>query len=975
MRMFRYATLFLFFSCMLSAATGQTTAYRNFTYKDGLPSSETYSVIQDSKGFIWVSTDRGIVKFDGIQFTTFTSKEGLPDNSVFRIFEDDKERIWFNTYSSRTGYLRNDTTHTYPYNSVIKSVLPFQLLNGLALEENDDLWFSKFDPTGLFLLSRIDRYGILHTINPGVKRIYISRKGNCLLSGPVSPGPREIIQLETGEKIGSITFDELVTNDVYASPFDASGAFFLFAQGKAWRVSSKKSTLAFTFNGSLLCVYVDKQENIMLGFRNLGLRMFTSATNYTESRWLISNVSPSSVWKDREGGLWMTSLERGLFYFFPFLPVWYTEQDGLPTSKINGIKVIGDYRFLQLANGQLMVLKGRDSYSLKKHELIDSVLDNDYNPTYGLFLSGADRIKQIPSLKQTHLGFGKKISIGPSAVWVIALGDLFKYNPNGVRTDTLSFVKLSRPTCAFELSGNRLLVGTLDGLYIHDNSGIRFLGAGNPLLRQRISSIDRINSQYLILTTIGSGVIILRENTGEVVHHYTTDHGLPSMMCNSAYAEEDGVVWVATNRGICRINQILDPASVSFKTLDLNDGLISNEVNEVTIFKDEIWLATLHGLSILPKQIADDQEMSIPLYITSVSVNDLRMHPGSAGNLSPEQNTIRISFTGLHFWHPEKLTYYYRLRGADTNWYRGKDHFVMYNSLPHGEYVFEVGVLKPDGSLSPGFATFSFRIRPKFYQTTWFYFLIACLFIGLVWIAFQFRVRFVMRQEQLKNDLAQFRDRALRNQMNPHFVYNALNSIQNYILKKDTLHSASLLAKFSRLMRLTFNNTDQDRISLANDLSALELYVELEKIRFENPFRFSVMTDPELNLQKVLIPPLLIQPFVENAIVHGISARPGGEIVVRIDKAENRVRIQVIDNGVGRIESGRIGERKKKYTSPLWLPDNPRSSSGVKTTETRINQLWPGHSRFSGFRIIDLYDEENKSSGTKVEFYIPLHHD
>lgn len=974
--MFRYIAFLLFFCRLISAATGQTTAYRNFTYKDGLPSSETYSVIQDSKGFIWVSTDRGIVKFDGIQFTTFTTKEGLPDNSVFEIFEDKKERIWLNTYSSRTGYLRNDTAHTYPYNSVIKSVLPYQLLNGLFLEENDNLWFSKNDATGLFMLSRIDTDGKLHPVNPEkANRIYITRKGKCLLSGSENPGPREIILLETGEKIGSVTFDNLVKIDVFASHVDSSGTFFLFAQGKAWRISEKKSTLAFTFSGSLLSVYVDKQENIMLGFRNLGLRMYTRNTGYMESRWLMTNVSPSSVFKDREGGLWMTTLERGLFYFFPFLPVWYTEQDGLTTSKINGIEVVGDYRFLQLASGKVMVLKGSESYSLEKYELIDSVLDLSYNATYGLFSTGVGRIKKIPRLRQTTLGFGKKISVGRSAVWVIALGDLFKYDPHGVRTDTFSFVKLSRPTCAFELSGNRVLVGTLDGLYICDNNGIRFLGAGNPLLGQRISSIDRIDNQYLILTTIGSGVIILQENNSEVVHHYTTDHGLPSMMCNSAYAEEDGVIWVATNRGICRIKRILDPASVSFKTLDLDDGLISNEVNEILITKDEIWLATLHGLSILPKQIADNQEMNIPLYITAVSVNDRQIDPGSAGNLSPEQNTIRISFTGLHFWHPEKLIYYYRLKGADTNWYKGKDHFVMYNSLPHGEYVFEVGVLKPDGSLSPGFATYSFRIRPEFYQTTWFYLLIAFFFMGMVWIALQLRVQFVRKQEQMKNELGQFRDRALRNQMNPHFVYNALNSIQNYILKKDTLLSASLLAKFSRLMRLTFNNTSQERISLADDLSALELYVELEKIRFENLFRFSIMTDPELNPQKVFIPPLLIQPFVENSIVHGISARNTGEIIVRIERAQNRLHIQVIDNGVGRIESGRIGEKKKKYSSTVWLPDNPRSSSGVKTTETRINQLWPGHSRFSGFRIIDLYNEENKPTGTHIEFYIPLYHD
>ncbi len=963
--------LLLFILFMSPFLTAQTPVYRNFTHADGLPSSETYCIIQDAKGYIWIGSDRGLIKYDGGHFQTFTSMEGLPDNTIFDITEDAQNRLWLNTYSSKIGYLKNDSAFVYPFNEMIKKVLPYQLLTGMYVSDNEDLWFLKKVEFGGFILSKIDAKGTISRVNPEAKkRIYINKDGKCFVSGDYSPGYRELIRLESGESLGSIYTSDTIRYNIYASKPDETGKYFMAYNHKVFSIHHGVSKQICSYPGELLAFKVDEHANIWLGIRHDGLLQFESSSNYQVSNWLIQDISPTSIIKDKEGAIWVSSLEKGVFYFFPLLPKYYDEKSGFSTRKIRRVVKANNYRFVLLANDAVVTLDHKELCS-PKAPVNDSINDLTFRADSGLYAIGTNRLLPSTNLQVVHLGFGKRIVCGTHFNWVIRSDGILKYHLDRTLLETISFENRSRPTCLYELTKKSVLIGTLEGLYLKNEQGIHFLGKTDSSVRHRITAIYRIDSAHLMLTTIGSGIIILRQKDLKAILHYTTKDGLPSMMCNSAFIEADKTIWVATNRGVCKIIKPLNREHVKFSILNVEDGLISNEVNDIQIIDNDIWASTVLGLSILSKQIAQKQDLDFPMVITRVSVNEDRFDPSIKGIFAPGQNNIHISFTGLTFWHPKKIIYRYRLLGVDTTWHKGMEHSVVYNSLSPGNYKFEVMAIAPDGNINLNIGHYAFQIKPRVYQTWWFKTLSVLLMITLVVFVIQNRVTFVRKQEQLKGDLYQFRDRALRNQMNPHFIYNTLNSIQNYILKNDSNQSAEILAKFSQLMRLTFNNTSQERVTLAADLEALQLYVSLEQIRFGNRFSITIELGPQINPEAIYIPPLLLQPFIENSIIHGLATQENGQITIELYRSNDALQIEITDNGVGRNASGKIKDKKNRFNQIFGASSLKRKSSGIETTRDRIEQLWVKKNNSSGFEIIDLYDETQHAIGTKIIFSIP----
>ncbi len=976
--MFRYV-LYVLLLFRVTGAFAQTPVYRNFTHKEGLPSSETYCVIQDSRGYIWAATDRGVVKYDGHRFVSFTMDEGLPDNTVFEMFEDGKQRIWLNTYSARIGYLHRDSAYHYRYNEVIRSVYPFQLMNGLFVGPGENLWFLKKDLNSNRILSRIDRNGKISTVNPSNKsRVYMTPEGKCLMTGPNRIGEMEIRSLEKEELLGTFYCeDSLISTPLFATVPDTEGNFLLAADGKLMRVNKRESKILFRFQGELLSFRTDHKGAYWMGFRNKGLVVYDSLDQFATPRWLLRDLSPTCLLQDREGGVWVSTLESGLFYFFPFLPVSYSAADGLSTSKVKKLVVADNRRFILLANEETFLLEKEWSPSGGLRKVADSLIDMEYTGNNNLYIMGAGEMNLPPGYKRHQLGYTKRICIGQHYHYSHDYVEMRKYRKDDSLVEAFSFAPYSRIMCVFELSPEELLIGTLNGLYLKSGQSIRYLGDEEPLLRRRVSAIGRIDSGHLVIATIGYGIVILGSTELKKTGHYSTFEGLPSSMCHALYVKNSNSLWLATNRGVCHISNVLNPERAVLKVLDTEDGLISNEINDIRVEKGQVWIATALGVSVLPEQTIHKNEPDLPLYITGVSVNGKYISHTGRKVLEPGQNSLRFSFVSPSFWHPSKLTYIYRLQGGgDTNWYASESHSAVFNSLPSGDYVFQVGLKRADGSRNPVMASFGFTISPRFYQTWWFILLVSLLLLLALNTVVRYRVAFVRRQEHLKSDLRNFRDKALRNQMNPHFIYNTLNSLQHYILRKEILESASILAKFAQLMRLTFNNTSQDRVMLETDLDALKLYVELEQLRFGQAFAFHLEIAENVNPAKVLVPPLLIQPFVENAIVHGLTGRENGCISVTINHTEkNILKISIRDNGRGRSEAGTIGEKKSRFSRWFATPGNDRKYSGIKTTQTRIEQLWPRSEAASKLKITDLYGENNTAKGTLVEFLIPIYHD
>jgi LytS/YehU family sensor histidine kinase len=211
--------------------------------------------------------------------------------------------------------------------------------------------------------------------------------------------------------------------------------------------------------------------------------------------------------------------------------------------------------------------------------------------------------------------------------------------------------------------------------------------------------------------------------------------------------------------------------------------------------------------------------------------------------------------------------------------------------------------------------------------------------------------------------LAETRLEALRAQMNPHFIFNCLNSINRYIIKSDIKTSSLYLTRFAKLIRLILDNSEHKKVVLSNELEALKLYIDMESLRFDHKFSFDVSIDPEVDADNIEIPPLIIQPYVENAIWHGLLHKDsGGHLSVHVSRDNGSLVCEIADNGIGR-------EKAMEYKSKN-APT--RKSVGMKLTEERLQIASDDFSVAGSQKIIDLFDENGEASGTKVILTLPI---
>ncbi|MEP7169994.1 MAG: tetratricopeptide repeat protein [Bacteroidota bacterium] len=234
---------------------------------------------------------------------------------------------------------------------------------------------------------------------------------------------------------------------------------------------------------------------------------------------------------------------------------------------------------------------------------------------------------------------------------------------------------------------------------------------------------------------------------------------------------------------------------------------------------------------------------------------------------------------------------------------------------------------------------------------------IAGLFSFLLVMSFNRR-----RKTAFEKQVSQVEMTALRAQMNPHFIFNSLHSINKYVMDNDKNNASDYLTKFAKLMRLILENSREQEVPMEKDLSALELYMQLESLRFQNKFQYNIEVDPQLDKETALIPPLLLQPFVENSILHGLRTKENGKIQIKIKKEENMIRCSVEDNGIGRQQTVQVEPGKEKK----------RESLGMKITQERLNIINQLKKVKTAVNIFDLKDSENKPGGLRVELMLPF---
>jgi ligand-binding sensor domain-containing protein len=514
----------------------------------------------------------------------------------------------------------------------------------------------------------------------------------------------------------------------------------------------------------------------------------------------------------------------------------------------------------------------------------------------------------------------------------------------------------------------------------------------------------------------------LDRKTGKVTR-YQYDRRTPGSISSnnvlSSYEDSKGNLWFGTRRGLCRF----DYASESFTTFTDKQELAGDAI--YSIIEDnqgDLWLGTDNGLSRFSteKQTFTNYDVNVaraackgkdgtlyfggengfnafkpslirpnsfvpPVVITQFRLFDKPL-PGkqesSQVELAYDQNFFSLDFAALSFRSPEKNQYAYQLVGVDKEWvYSGNRHYSTYTDVDPGRYVFRVKGSNNDGVWNQAGTSLIILIHPPFWKTWWFYSLSGLTFVALLSAGFRYRIAQVRKeerllrkeesllreQEQQKADfnkkLSEMEMQALRAQMNPHFIFNSLNSINRFILKNEAEAASDYLSKFSRLIRLILQNSNAPTVTLENELEALGLYLEMEALRFDNKFTFRIHCDQEVETEYIEIPPLIIQPYVENAIWHGLMHKQeGGHINIEIGQNEAMLLCSIEDDGVGR---KRAGELKSKSATK-------KKSLGMQITAHRLELLNQVQGKQTTVEIVDLVDPGGEPCGTRVVLQIPV---
>ncbi|UTW64283.1 histidine kinase [bacterium SCSIO 12741] len=356
------------------------------------------------------------------------------------------------------------------------------------------------------------------------------------------------------------------------------------------------------------------------------------------------------------------------------------------------------------------------------------------------------------------------------------------------------------------------------------------------------------------------------------------------------------------------------------------------------------------------------------VFFSSVRINNIDTLVQGEYQLQADQNFLEISFVGSSPGNPSGLFQYrYRMEGVDKKWIYTSSNRVQYTMLPPGLYNLQVEAMNKDGIWGREPAELGFVIHPFYYQTFWFKALMVLLVIlvigtGIIIYVQNLRSR-VKQRSQIDKKIADLELKALRAQMNPHFIFNTLSSIQHYVSANNTEEALRYLSKFAKLMRVILDNSKRKEIPIKDELKAITLYLDLEKLRFKEKFDYSIIVDEALDTHYDLIPSMLIQPYLENSILHGIMHKEGkGHIDVGLVRQNGHIICVVEDDGIGRKKAGDIQKnRNKNY-----------KSAGMSITRDRleiINQV--NESNLS----VEVEDRENESvsaTGTRVKIFIPF---
>jgi signal transduction histidine kinase len=503
--------------------------------------------------------------------------------------------------------------------------------------------------------------------------------------------------------------------------------------------------------------------------------------------------------------------------------------------------------------------------------------------------------------------------------------------------------------------------GNKDGLwYIIDSIPKQYL-FDSTIIQTYCSHITADKKNRLWICTMGRGIYCIDPVQKRILLHLNTSKGLNSDVCTKLLIDQQENIWISTSKGLCKISNAFNDNKRQIINLSQDNILPGNVVFDIGLFQNKILICTSKGLVECPVEVQISENINqTPTYITHIEarhatkVTDQMVYTQSG-------NPVEINFVQIAYGKGEVARYQYRLNDSRLKpWEYTTNTFVKYEQLLPGEYEFQVRASTERPGVNPRIATVSIIVTPIYWQTWWFR-----LFIIVTFVAIFTSITVVYfnakNKETLSNKkLIESQLNSLRAQINPHFIFNSLNSIQDFILDQQPRMANIYLTKFASLMRMIVEHSKKEFTSLTEETEFLELYLSLEKLRLNNNLDIKIDIDTEIEPMNTPIPTMLLQPLIENAIKHGLAPSQKNRVLeIHFNLVDQKLlRCTIQDNGVGR------NPQQKTHAYQFQ-----KSSVGIINITERMELLFGNRQKFT---IFDMRDEEGKTSGTKVEIIIPV---
>lgn len=981
---FLFLLIFIFF---VEAAFSQPFNFITYREADGLPSGYIEHAFEDSRGYLWLSTFGGLSRFDGKNFVNYGVKEGLPSNLLDGCTEDSRGRLWIAT---RKGISMFDGKHftTHPY-------LP---------DPNIATYYRYIQP---------QEDGNIHTF---VENRLFRSSGNKLVPEELEPGFKDSAITYRMLLAGGIKAIATVKNLYIIYPGGAkkaftgltaghlrlcsqekeSGSFYVLGSTGVykWEKNALAKISSFRFDHSILTgFFEDRQKRLWIAAEDEPVRIFNTISSKADS---ISNlpILVTNFFQDKQGTIWISTF-RGLVKVTESFITHYDKSNGFPYDDIRASGMLDSnliYLGINLIAGGKII---------------------EYSPEVKKMLSSEKALSNVRAMVKAE----------DSSFYIFTYtGKVFQYTGKAITDQTEKTGRVSVTGIAYDkknqeqlLAGYRIIYRMSKGIITPaDDPSIKgkpFRGIyamkadaygsiwiddeGNPLLKadtgfvnfkpalQLPSDADAemaySDEKGCWFRTAGYGIIhVSRNKQGSYVKDFSIDKkdGLINDNVLSVVRDNNNYLWVATSGGLCYINLNGNHASgYTVHAVNAGEGMDAPNWNLAYLEKDplgNIWLGVGNGIYKLDISRLITGSLPPAVHISDIILANGKSDAENAGSdsnyfLPPlqatfnyDQNNISFSFKGINL-KTGVVKYSYILEPQEKGWSPyGSSENISYNNLPPGSYTFRVKAINDYGIESIAPAIFEFVIHPPFWQAWWFRLLMAAACILLIYLFVKRRDKNTAQKNALQLQMSELRLQAVQSQMNPHFIFNALNSIQNFIVQNNSIEAARYLSRFSKLIRRILDNSHYQFLKLEDVIETLRMYVELEAFRFNKEFTYSFQIDnSDERMYDVELPPMLLQPFVENAILHGLMPKEGEKhLMIRIFIKDNLLHCVIEDNGIGR------KEKEKENTGHI--------SRGEKLTRGMLESLKIGRDTEAAIVYEDLKDNAGRPTGTRVLVTIPV---